>query len=206
MKIVLPPALNAIVPEQVTGKATEFQHSKFCAAETEAQDVFAEACRRLLHPHEWQQYSGKLGADFVGCQPNGQPSGQALQAGDFIRIDIPGPGPGLGKGYDWVMVDAITGDTGTQLNEPGLGIRVRPAANPGTGGAAAHFFDEKASSVFIIYRKELIVTAFYFGRNEVVNNHTGAVADNIRNTVMGLAAKAGISEMQWTALLHGFLK
>ena len=63
-----------------------------------------------------------------------------------------------------------------------------------------------ASSTFIIRQLNTTVTATYYGRNEKINNHTDSVTDNVRNTVMAPGAMAGLSEIQWFALIHAFLK
>jgi hypothetical protein len=49
------------------------------------------------------------------------------------------------------------------------------------------------------------VTAHYFGRNEEPNTEGLGLTDKIRNVVVAGGALAGMSELQWTALLKGLL-
>lgn len=86
-------------------------------------------------------------------------------------------------------------------------MKVRASRNPQKHKQdTAHFFQGSASSTFVIKKEANTVTAFYHGRNEVVNAKTDSTVDNIRNSVVALGAFAGFSEIQWFALIKGFLK
>ena len=67
------------------------------------------------------------------------------------------------------------------------------------------FFADGASSTFLITRKDSAVTAHYKGRNETPNTDELALTDKVRNIVVAGGALAGISELQWRALLKGML-
>jgi hypothetical protein len=43
------------------------------------------------------------------------------------------------------------------------------------------------------------------GRNEKPNTNSDAVADKIRNTLVGLGAIAGFSKIQWKNLVKGLI-
>lgn len=50
-----------------------------------------------------------------------------------------------------------------------------------------------------------MVSSSYHGRNEVLNTDTKKLRDKIRNTVVGIGALIGISELQWKRLITAFL-
>lgn len=126
---------------------------------------------------------------------------------DCIKIDIHGPGPSAGEGYDWVKIESIQHNSNPDGEEESMAIRVRSSKQPGKQGKdIAHFFTSDATSTFIIYRHQNIVTSFYHGRNEILNIHIEKLTDNIRNVIMGGVALAGVSEMQWSALIKSFLE
>ena len=54
-------------------------------------------------------------------------------------------------------------------------------------------------------RKAGTVTAHYKGRNESPNTDELALTDKVRNVVVAGGALAGVSELQWRALLKGLL-
>lgn len=85
-------------------------------------------------------------------------------------------------------------------------MALKPVPSPlGDADKPAHFFDRSASSTFIIRRTENLVVASYHGRNEQPNTDTGSVVDNIRNGAVAVAAMAGLSEVQWSALIDAFV-
>jgi hypothetical protein len=69
-----------------------------------------------------------------------------------------------------------------------------------------HFFEDLATSTFVIERIGNPVTARYYGRNELPNTETSEKKDIIRNAIVATGAAAGLSELQWSALLKAFLK
>lgn len=128
-----------------------------------------------------------------------------MQAGDYLRIDIPGPGPAGGEGNDWVRVEKIDTDFDEHSNES-FGLLLFVCGNPHTAGdAVAHFFGEGASSSFLIIRDGKSVIAKYKGRNETANTKQVPVNDKIRNLLVAGAAMAGVSQLQWSALLKGLI-
>lgn len=166
---------------------------------------FDLACSRLLHPQQWQRLCGKLSAVFDVVAGGAEVVTRAIIQGDHIRINIPGPGPGTGDGYDWVEVNLI--DSSGAGDHRQLGIKLMPCSNPqSSDNSSAHFFKSGASSTLMIVLDGTKLRSTYHGRNEVVNNETGHVKDNIRNTLIGAGALAGLSELQWSTLIHAFLE
>ena len=111
-----------------------------------------------------------------------------------------------GQGFDWVKLEAMMENTLPDA-EYSLGIRLRACANPlhkemGT----AHFFNGDATSTLIVKRNGNTVTVSYHGRNELPNTKDVNTTDKIRNAVVAAGAIAGLSEIQWKALVKGFLQ
>lgn len=196
----------SIIPRQKKGKKNDLYFDRHFTSEDAARDVFITGCKRLLSPNKWHEVAGK-GATFRLVDAQGKPLRRQMRHLDYLRINIPGPGHASGDGYDWVQVAVIDDHRKKSDGEEWLGIQLRACASPidGDNRAAEHFFKKQASSSFIIHRLGKAATAAYHGRNETINNHTGNLLDNIRNTAIGLGAFAGFSELQWKALIKGFL-
>lgn len=195
-----------LIPEQKEGKHNDLEHSVSLVDMEEAGDCFRRAKKRLLNPKIWHELGGIFSAEFVLVDSAGETPRRLAQVGDMYRIDLPGPGPKAGNGYDWVRVDAIDDRSDDQSGEELFALRLVPTCNPyNRNPATAHFFTASASSTFILRRNGTEVTASYHGRNETANRDTNSGMDNVRNAVMGSAALAGLSELQWTSLLHSLL-
>lgn len=198
--------VNTLIPENIKGKPVDLNASVSLATREEALDCFKRAYKRLLNPPIWHELSGALSGEFVLVNDKGQEQERLAQVGDYFRIDIPGPGGYLGRGFDWVLVEAIEDKANPDAEEESVGMKVRACENPtGNEKDTAHFFESDATSTFIIRRKETTVTASYYGRNEIPNTNTDKQTDNVRNTLIALGAMAGLSELQWSALIKGFL-
>lgn len=196
---------SAAIPENTTGKQTDlFANRSFHSAE-ESMLFFNRACQRLLNPNQWALLAGKEKASFGLFDRNGDQQERFAQVGDYVRIDLPGPGSPLGSGYDWVQIANIDRQTRNEGMETFLALQMRPSPAPGKSASPAHFFEAVASSTLAVHRVNNKVTTSHHGRNEVVNNHTGHVADNIRNTLVATGARWGLSELQWTAFIEGLL-
>ena len=177
------------IPAQTKGKAVDLEHTVTADTIAEADHLFNMACDRVLHPQKWATLTNGFGASFTPVDRSKKMINRSVRLHDFIEIDIPAPGK------DWVRVSAIERDS----DSVALTLLVSPEPGKETEGVG-HFFDEGATSTFIIRRKEKSVTASYHGRNETP--HT----DKIRNTIVALGALAGLSEIQWSSLLEGFLQ
>ena len=193
------------VPVNTVGKILDIEYTVTENDLPEALTTYKRACKRLLNPPIWQLLSANLSAEFLLFTNGNNYAERLMQEGDFLRIDIPGPGSKAGDGYDWVRVETIQDNVDKEADES-IGITVRSAENPGKPGAGtAHFFKEGASSTFIIKRTGNTINACYYGRNELPNTQNISIIDKLRNGLVAAGALAGISNLQWSALLKGLL-
>lgn len=189
------------VPLQQKGRQSDtFEKIEAADSETAAR-VFQEARRRLLDVSNWGSISNGLSASFTLTDDEGHEKQEPPVKGDHFRIDIPGPGPAAGNGYDWVRVELIEEHPGRSIM-----IRVRPSVDPGKKEGTAHFFNQEATSSFIVRREGNTVYAQVHGRNELPNTEGENIADRIRNILTGLSAGAGLSKIQWRKLVKGILE
>ena len=109
--------------------------------------------------------------------------------------------------FKGIPVNALVSLFPKKFAKDEFSIQLMPSVNPDhVKDGIAHFFKEGASSTFIVRRNGKTITAYYFGRNEVPNIKDLPVVDAIRNKLVATSAMAGISSLQWTALLKGLLK
>ena len=199
--------INDLIPHNKTGKPVDLEESITLPGKEDAIDAYKRACKRLLNVNIWHKLSGFASADFLLKNEEGIASHGLAEVGDYFQIDIPGPGPASGDGYDWVKVEAIEKRSDPASEEESMGMMLRPSENPNKKGSdTSHFFTTEATSTFIIHRKENVVSVSYHGRNEVLNTATEKLTDKIRNSIIGMVAMLGISELQWNSLIKSFLE
>jgi len=194
------------IEEKGKGKNNELSFSLEVDSVSHAKSIFFEARERLLHPDQWHALAGWASASFELMNRAGHKCDQPAHVHDYLRIRIPGPRSSAGDGYDWVMIEQLNDqhDMGTGIES--IEMKLRPSANPADNTSrVAHFFKDSSTSTFLITRNGTKLSSFYFGRQEQINNRDADLKDKVRNTVIGLAAFAGVSEMQWHALIKGFL-
>jgi hypothetical protein len=196
-----------IVPGQREGAQTNATETVAAASEQQAKELFIKAKQRLLDINSWHTFAGAGSATFRLTDEKGDGVSRPPQKGDLICIDIPGPGPAAGDGDDWVEIEAIDDSSDPSSTTESIAIRVRPAPNPATASNdTAHFYTSAATSSFVVQREGNKVFAAEHGRNEVPNtSEAGKVIDKARNTAVALGAMAGMSEIQWKALVKGLL-
>lgn len=193
---------TTLVPSQEKGKSVDLREAVTATDEAAGKKIFEHAIYLLSRPVLWHEVAGAFSASFSIDAKEAQ---QTIERGDHIRVTIPGPGLNEGDGDDWVRVEAIDKNFDTQFDES-YGILLVVCPNPNTESPAiAHFFAEGASSSLLITRSATTVTAHYKGRNEAPNTEKLALTDKVRNMVVAGGALAGISELQWAALLKGLL-
>jgi hypothetical protein len=198
---------NELIPPEIKGKNINLESTVELASAEEAQYSFQRARNRMLNPDIWHRMAGRGSAEFVLTNRNAEEEHRLARKGDLLKIDIPGPGPSAGDGYDWVTVESIEEINNPGNDEESCGMKLKATSPPaGFANETAHFFDEGASSSFIVHRKGNKVTASYHGRNEVPNTAASNVKDKVRNVLVSIGAMAGISELQWKALIKGFLE
>lgn len=196
-----------LVPLHENGKKNDLSYSLAHASVAEAHECFKKACERLLNPIQWHELAGALSARFLLYDQNTCKADRNVKENDYLSIDIPGPGSSAGNGYDWVKVVAVEYIEHAKGSEEYCALKVHPCSNPlSVKDTTAHFFQEQASSTFMIKRSGQQVISSYHGRNEVPNNETKSLRDNIRNTIVATGAAMGLSEAQWAALIRSFIK
>lgn len=193
------------IPVNTIGKAVDLEHTVTCPTEEEAIKTFRRASKRLLNPPVWKEISGMFSASFHLADSVEANTHRLARVGDYLSINIPGPANAAGKGYDWVQVVNIVENSDAALDE--FAIELNASINPEKPEEGiAHFFKEGAISIFIIKRNGNTVTAYYHGRNEVPNTEDVSLGDKVRNAIVAAGATAGISELQWTALIKGLME
>lgn len=195
-----------IVPAQQRGAETNAEYSYNAATTEDAIIVFQNACERLLNVNSWDKYSGKLSAVFRVTDEAGKETSGPVKNGYHFKIDIPGPGSMTGDGFDWVQIEKIDMSSNNREDWESIAMRVRPSSNPKNDkDDVAHFFNEEATSNFVVRREGLVVTAGVYGRNEIPNTEVHNVVDKTRNAAIGLTAASGISSFQWNNLVKGIV-
>ncbi len=195
---------QAKVPPQVEGEKSDIIERRNCPSAEEAAQVFLESKKKLLDISNWGKISKGLSADFVLMDGQGNPLNRKPEPGDYIRIDIPGPGSVAGHGYDWVKIELVEIIEPTVYGEELAQIRVRPTEDPLAPEGPAHFFDNRATSTFLVHKKGLTILAAVHGRNEVPAEAEKNI-DTIRNKVIGKLAILGASKIQWQKLCEALL-
>lgn len=196
--------IHSDVPPQYTGKQVDLESRVSLPDEQRAIGFFRLAKQRLFDINHWYDIAQLPAATFVLTDAHG---GEAVKSrpeeGDKVRIDIPGPGPATGDGYDWVVVEEIVENDEAAY----CSITLRPTANPlKPSDDTAHFFKDVASSTLTVERSGKDVIARYHGRNEVTNTRTDSASDNVRNALVGVGAKLGLSYPQWKSLVSGLVE
>jgi hypothetical protein len=195
-----------ILPEQEAGAKKDIEHIVAASDENDARKLFLIARNRLLDVNHWHEFSGPLSATFQLTDQNGNEVYRTAEVGDYFKIEIPAPGPAEGNGFDWARIESIEDKSDSNGSKELMGILVRPAPDPkDNSDNVAHFFKSDSTSSFIVYRDGKKVTAVIFGRNEMPNTETSNVIDKVRNTIVGLTAILGFSNLQWKNLAKGLL-
>lgn len=193
------------IPSQYEGKQIDLETRTSCDSKSEAKEFYSIVRGRLLRVFEWYTIAKIPAATFVLTDYLGNEILRDVREDDIVRIDIPGPGTSLGDGYDWVHVEKIV--EGVTDEGEYCSITLRPTSNPtNPDEEVAHFFKRMATSTLLIKRENRDVIAEYHGRNEVVNSDITKVTDKIRNIVVGIAAKLGLSFSQWKSLIEGLVE
>ncbi len=195
-----------LVPNNEKGSENNVSAEAVLASMDEARAFFNTVKQRLLDVNNWHGLAGKGTARFQVVDSEGNSANRPVETGDYLKIDIPGPGGASGEGFDWVKVENIV--TNEDLGEESILVTVRPTTNPfTTDNNVAHFFTGDATSNFLVVRKSTTVEARVHGRNEVPNvQETDSLVDKARNAIIGGGAAAGISKLQWKALVEGLVR
>lgn len=197
---------ETLIPTQQIGQQTDAEEEKIFSSSAEAKAAYEEAVVRLLDINNWQTISTIEASDFALYDFSGLPLNRPVEENDYVRIDIPGPGTKVGKGYDWVCIEYLEkfSDVGSDIDFT-LFV-ARPSSIPGEAGEKiAHFFTDRATSTFMVYRRENVLSAEVHGRNEVPNIDEQPLLDKARNLLVNGGSAVGMSFVQWHLLVSGIL-
>lgn len=199
---------NKNIPQQEKGNHVDIKQESTLHNREAAVQLFEAAKKRLLEVSCWGEIADGMSAKFQLVNAEGQEVGRLAQVGDHFKIHIPGaPSSASGEGNDWVRIENIQDEADETADLQIVSIRVRTASNPQKPESGpAHFFNEEATSTFVVKRNGKTVSAEVHGRNEVPNLHGKGVLDTIRHVVVGVSAIVGFSNQQWNNLVKGLIE
>ena len=193
------------IPEQKTGAKSDTLAEITFETEGAAKAHFKKVKERFLNINEWEIFAGTEKAEFSLRDSNGELLCRVPQEGDYLAIKVPGLHNKTGEGFDWVQIEHMEAENSE--NSEGVYFRVRPTDNPRTDEAAtAHFFDDKATSNFLIKRMGTTVSAEVHGRNEVPNTENVSILQKVRNSLVAVGGMIAGSKFQWKSLTEGLIK
>ena len=197
---------EGIIPQQETGRATNFTSERSFDTQTEAHQAFKKAAARLLSVNNWPEYAGPGSSKFCLTNNEGAEVDGFAKEGFLFSIDLPVPGSDAGEGLEWVMIERIEASEDAKAEQEFISMTVRPVPDPRkTDVEIAHFYKDIATNTFIVKRTGNTVTAGAHGRNETPNNEEVNLHDKIRNTIVALTARIGLAGPQWKMLISGLL-
>jgi hypothetical protein len=197
---------SANIPAQQEGGQTDTIHFVDCADRQQAHQLFVLAKSRLKDISNWHQFAGPGSSKFSVTDAQGNEIYKIAEKGDHFYINLPAPGSITGDGLEWVRIEAIDDAEDAAAESEYITMTVRPVANPRhPDKTVAHFFGHNSTSTFIVERYLNHVSAAVHGRNETPNNKDTNIYDTIRNTIIALTARAGLSGPQWKLLVKGLL-
>jgi hypothetical protein len=195
------------IPEQHEGEQTDVIHCVDFANQEKAHKLFQLAKSRLKDVSNWHTISGPGSSKFSITDTKGNEDYKLAEKGDHFYINLPAPGSITGGGLEWVRIEEIIDTEDAKAESEYIIMTVRPVANPRTNeGSIAHFFNHGSTSTFIVERYLNHVSAAVHGRNEVPNNTGVNIYDTVRNTIVALSARVGLSGPQWKKLAVGLLQ
>jgi hypothetical protein len=198
---------SAYIPQQYEGEQTDVIDFVDCETKEKAHELFQLAKSRLKDVSNWHTFCGPGSSKFSITDAQGNEDYKLAEKGDHFYINLPAPGSIAGDGLEWVRIEDIEDAENANAESEYITMTVRPVANPRhPEKAIAHFFDHKSTSTFIVERYLNHVSAAVHGRNETPNNEGVNIYDTVRNTIIALMARAGLSGPQWKKLVIGLLK
>ncbi len=197
---------TGIIPEGNGGKDITVEVEQVQPDLQTAIIAFQKAKIRLLDVNRWDEFAGKIFANFQLMDAEGQKRLGSVMRGDYIKIDILGPGSHSGDGNDWVFVEEM--EASALENGDFVGFRVRPISNPTKpdDDSVAHFYDRGSTSSFTVTRTGEKVIVGIYDKNIEINTDSDLAVDNARNRLYGAIAKTFFSKVQWELLAEGILR
>ncbi len=198
--------VSATIPEQQEGNQSDVIEFVDMDTRQQAHGLFLLAKDRLKDVSNWHNICGHGSTKFTLTDTAGNAIYRMAEKGDHFFIDLPSPGTLAGDGLDWVRIESLE-----EVNDPKgeteyIVITARPVANPKhSKEEIAHFFSHNSTNTFIVERYLNHVSAAVHGRNETTNTDNTGIYDTVRNTIVALTARTGLSGPQWKTLVKGLL-
>jgi hypothetical protein len=182
------------------------QHRIIVADREIAKEYYALSKERLLRVSQWGTYAGEASDAFLLTDAEGQMMDRPAMEGDKIKVHLTAPLSWLGKSADWVVIEKIREEKNNLLDEIFTSVTLRPCCDPCSGNKdVAHFYDNDSSNTLLVCRHRIELIASVHGRNERVNTDTGWLPA-MRNMLIALPSKAGLSNPHWKSLATGLIK
>lgn len=193
------------IPQQYTGAKSDTVSEIKLNTETEAVAHFETVKKRFLDVNSWEFFAGEEKASFTLRDELGTLLLEKPKVGNYFKIQIPGLHNPTGEGFDWVKIEEIKEEK--TENSESIYIRVRPTSDPTKPeDKTAHFFDEKATSNFLIKREGNKISAEVHGRNEEPNTDDLSALEKVRNFLVAVGGMIAGSKFQWKSLTEGLIK
>lgn len=193
------------IPGQKTGASFDISECVTKTGRDIAIEDYLKARERLFNISHWGAYANEAPDTFKLTDEFGNDVARPAMETDRIKIHLPGPRSLIGKGEDWVRVEKIIEERNKRLDEIFTAMTLRPVNNPtAEKSPTAHFFSKVTSLTFFICRHKTEIVASVHGRNEEINLETDWI-NKLRNIVVALPAKAGLSNPHWRSLAKGII-
>lgn len=193
------------IPQQKIGAQSNTISEITLNTEDEAINHFETVKKRFLDVNSWEFFAGEEKASFSLRNGEGELLLENPKIGNYFRIQIPGLNNLTGNGFDWVKIEELQEEKSE--NSECIYIRVRPTKDPtSTDNKTAHFFDDKATSNFMIKREGNKITAEVYGRNEKPNTEDLSTLEKVRNFLVAVGGMIAGSKFQWKSLTEGLIK
>jgi len=194
------------IPQQKKGASFDIRESVMLADREVAVIKYTEVKSRLLNVSHWGEFAGEAADTFILTDADGNELDREAREGDLIKIHLPGPRSLIGGGEDWVLIEKIYEERNKRLDEVFTAITIRPNRNPAAKNQAiAHFFGKYTTNTLLVCRHRIEIVTSIHGRNEQVNTDTDWL-DLVRNLMVAIPAKIGLSNPHWKMLAKGLIK
>jgi hypothetical protein len=193
------------IPQQKKGASFDVRESTMLEERDKAVAKYTAIKTRLLNVSHWGELAGEAADTFILTDTKGKSLEREAREGDLIKIHLPGPRSLIGSGEDWVLIEKICEERNKRLDEVFTALTVRPNRNPAAKTSAiAHFFGRYTTNTFLVCRHRTEIVSSIHGRNEQVNTDTDWL-DLIRNLMVAIPAKVGLSNPHWRRLAKGLI-
>jgi hypothetical protein len=192
------------IPQHTKGIRKRYSAVRKFVSVEDAHLCYDHAITRLLNINHWDTISTAGKGMFQVMNGKLKLQRRKVKLGDYVRIGLPAPDNEDGAGYDWVQVKTLKFSSGKRKEQ--CVLTMMPCPVPGSDNTTtAHFFSGESSSTFLLTRDSRLVTAEYYGHNEVPNTATSGIGETVRNMAVASGAILGLSDTLWEPLTKGLL-